>query len=303
VTRVFNPLEYPILFDEPERLTIIPTWHEHIPFAMFLIQILQPKLLVELGTLYGDSYCAFCQAIKKLKLETRTFAVDTWQGDEHTSYQFTEALPDLRAHHDPRYGAFSTLLQSTFDEALPRFQDSSIDLLHIDGLHTYEAVKHDFETWLPKVSERGVVIFHDSNVLERGFGVRQFWDEIRQGYPHFEFLHGYGLGVLAVGRVDAPELQAMFKANAEEMAALRNLFYCLGYRLRLKLQVQLYEENVAGVNAAAAQSQQTALAAQQQLQAAESEVTSLRNQLDQIVGGRAWKIMQALWWMRRRFRS
>ena len=100
----------------------------------------------------------------QLGATTRAYAVDTWEGDVHSGLYVAEILSELRAYHDPLYNGFSRLIQSTFDQAVNQFPDHSIDLLHIDGLHSYEAVKHDFESWLPKLSEQAVVLFHDTNV-------------------------------------------------------------------------------------------------------------------------------------------
>src|SRR5207237_355175 len=58
----FQPLSHPLVFEQPRRLTDVDSWHEHIPFAFFAVAALRPRLLVELGTWKGDSYCAFCQA-------------------------------------------------------------------------------------------------------------------------------------------------------------------------------------------------------------------------------------------------
>lgn len=233
---MLNPLDHPICFSSPERLTQVASWHEHIPFAMLLVDLLRPEIIVELGTHLGDSYCAFCQAVKELNLDARCYAVDTWQGDSHAGLYGSDILENLRAHHDPAYGSFSSLIQSTFDDALKNFADGTINLLHIDGYHTYEAVKHDFESWLPKMSADGVVLFHDTNVRERDFGVCFFWDEVKQRYPHFEFLHGHGLGVLALGRVRSERFQALLESNAEETIRIRDFFFQLGHRLTLKVE-------------------------------------------------------------------
>ncbi len=220
-------------------------WVEHIPFAFLLVRLTKPELLVELGTHAGDSYCALCQAVAKLRLPTRCFAVDTWQGDEHAGFYGAEVLADLRSHHDEVYGSFSSLIQSTFDQAADQFDDGTIDLLHIDGFHTYEAVRHDFENWLPKLSRRGVAIFHDTNVHEKEFGVWRFWDEVSAQYPHFEFLHGHGLGVLSVGPDEPPDLRG-FRQAFDTQPWIQRLFFSLGRRLALRTRLMLEDKRAEG---------------------------------------------------------
>lgn len=186
----------------PCNYTELPSsWYEHVPFAYWVTRALAPDCLVELGTHFGLSYLSFCEAIDRLGLPTTAYAVDTWQGDEHAGFYGQEVYDKLAQLHDPHFSRFSRLVRATFDEAVGQFADGSIDLLHIDGLHTYEAVKHDFETWRPKLASSAVVLFHDSNVRERNFGVWKLWQELAASHPHFEFLHGHGLGVLESGPV------------------------------------------------------------------------------------------------------
>jgi len=135
----FNPLEHPVCLSYPARLEST-NWAGHVPFAMFVVSLLRPQTIVELGVYTGVSYCAFCQAVKELNLDARCYGIDTWHGDVHVGQYGPEILSDLKAYHDPLYENFSSLIQSTFDDAVSQFEDSSIDLLHIDGAHSYEAV-------------------------------------------------------------------------------------------------------------------------------------------------------------------
>lgn len=227
--QLIRPLAMRAMFMRPAYLAQ-SAWLEHVPFAFWLVEAHQPGVIVELGTHHGVSYFALCQAVERLGLATRCYAVDSWKGDAHAGFYGEEVFEQVRAHNDAHYSGFSRLVRSSFDEALDHFSDGTIDLLHIDGLHTIEAVRHDFESWLPKLSERAVVMLHDSNVRERDFGVFRLVEQLRERYPCFEFVHGHGLAVLGVGVEQSAYLERLFAVSGHEAGrrAVQEMFARLG---------------------------------------------------------------------------
>jgi GT2 family glycosyltransferase len=226
----------------PRRELKIPdfvatAWAGHSAFGYDLVRFTRPRVLVELGTHGGYSYFSFCHAAKDHGTGTLCHAVDTWQGDEHAGFYGDHIFSFVQNYNQAHFAGFSTLERMMFDDAAAKFEAGSIDVLHIDGLHTYEAVKHDWETWLPKVRPGGIVLFHDIAVRARGFGVFHLWEELSSKYPAFAFGHCAGLGVLCNGAVpaDNPFLQLLFNGSAEERAALDAY-----YRVPAPLFSQMY---------------------------------------------------------------
>ena len=231
---LLQPLLSPVLsavFRRPQRLGKPSGWWGHVPFAGWLIDALRPRVLVELGTHHGVSYAAFCEAVRGGQLATRCYAIDSWAGDAHAGFFDPAVFQDVKAFNDAHYAAFSELIRADFDAAVGHFADGSIDLLHIDGFHTYEAVRHDYETWRSKLSARAVVVFHDTNVRRDDFGVHRFFAELSREFPHFEFLHGNGLGLLAHGKDMAEPIASLCALNGTEQGGLlRDRFSALGAR-------------------------------------------------------------------------
>jgi hypothetical protein len=232
-------------FESPEVLVFDSAWIEHAPFAFWIVEQHRPYVLVELGTHHGYSYLCFCQQVRKSNLATRCFAVDTWLGDAHAGFYGEDIFSNLSRYHDPRYGQFSQLIRSSFEDAVGQFSDASIDLLHLDGRHFYDDVRQDFEMWRPKLSARAIVLFHDTQVRARDFGVYRFWEEISSDLPHFEFKHGFGMGVLGVGAA-AAELPLFSAANdAAAAKAIAAAYARLGATFSLATQVMQLRAEVA----------------------------------------------------------
>lgn len=225
----------PVSFEEPK------SWSGHQPFAAWIMQALKPNIFVELGTHSGNSYFSFCQSAKEISLKVHCFAVDNWCGDGHAGEYDEKVFSRVTEINQVNYSNFSKLLRTTFDKALDLFENHSINLLHIDGLHTYEAVKHDFESWLPKLAPGAIVLFHDIAVRDRDFGVWKLWDELTVRYPkNIQFSHCNGLGVLQIdGDLQHQELAWIF--SAEEKSNTKKIVEAFGLKheklFNLKLEI------------------------------------------------------------------
>ena len=172
-------------------------WEGHRDFAYAFLQFVRPERLVELGSQYGCSLFSFCQAVRDFKLDTEINAVDMWSGDigaEITGEEVYALVQKTAATYYPEVNLH--LFQMCFDDARPNFADNSIDILHIDGGHTFEDVEHDFTTWLPKLKENGIVLFHDVySPIDQGSC--DHWEKTKKEYDcYFDFTHSCGLGIL-----------------------------------------------------------------------------------------------------------
>lgn len=206
------------------------TWTDHQAFGYDLVTAVRPKLLVELGTQGGQSYFTFCQAMKDQGVDGLAYAVDTWEGDAHTKNYDDETYQSVAKHNRATYHGFSYLLRMLFSDALQHFSDDTVDLLHIDGLHTYDAVAEDFRTWFPKVKPGGIVLFHDIRARILDFGAWRFWDELERAWPEtFAFNHGFGLGVLRKpggDRTNDPEIvRHLFEGSRSDGGESLRAFY------------------------------------------------------------------------------
>jgi hypothetical protein len=183
-------------------------WVGHIYFVNFLISIIKPKIFVELGIHYGFSYYNICRTLHALKQEdedfitSRAFGIDWFKGDQHAKIEETEEanIETYVRDNNHKFSHFSKILKKNFNDAVSDFEDNSIDLLHIDGQHLYEDVSNDFNKWKKKLSDKSVVIFHDTVIKTRNFGVYKFWNEIKNNYPSINFEHSCGLGVIFYGK-------------------------------------------------------------------------------------------------------
>ncbi|MFW2590190.1 glycosyltransferase [Sagittula sp. SSi028] len=230
---------------QPEVIDIETAWLRHGPFGMWIVRACEPRKIVELGTHNGYSYFSFCQAVVEGNLSTECIAVDTWEGDEHAGYYDDSVFRNV-TQLNQKYRSFSTLKRMSFDEALSDIEDGSVDLLHVDGRHFYDDVKEDFESWIPKLSDRAIVLFHDTEVYERNFGVHKYWQEISETRPSLSFLHQHGLGVLFWGENIPSGLIPLVSnlKNPDFTDIIRNYFSTRGDGVATKIEARKSAANL-----------------------------------------------------------
>ncbi|MFZ1107486.1 MAG: class I SAM-dependent methyltransferase [Rhodomicrobium sp.] len=215
------------------------TWHDHVSFAFWLMERLRPRVLLELGTQAGFSYCCFCQAIGRLDLDTRAFALGNWGEDFASDPTRFVRLGDYHR----RYESFSTLVDAPFDRAVSQFDNGSIDLLHLHNAAACAAFRSDVATWSAKLSNRAILLVHGTNLPDEEPVIRQLWSELERLYPAFEFSHGHGLGILKIGASET-EVDELFSLRAEAAGDVQLIFRRLGRSVAHGIRTFDYERRM-----------------------------------------------------------
>jgi predicted O-methyltransferase YrrM len=131
------------------------------------------EYVLEIGSYIGASACCFGAALKE-KGSGKTICIDTWyndamtEGKRDTWQEFNKNTASYKEHIVPVRG-FST---DVVDEVAARVK--SLDLVFIDGDHSYEAVKADWEAYKHFLRPGSIVVFHDSGWAE---GVKRVIEE------------------------------------------------------------------------------------------------------------------------------
>ena len=216
----------PAMFWAPDRVDASPRC-EHIPFLFWLVDSHRPFTVVELAETLQAPYLAFCQAVARLRLPTRCYAICG-----HVSRR-----DELAGYHDGRYAQFSQIVPGK--EPQPdRFDDGAIDLISIDASRS-GAFADRLDDWLTKLSPRAVVLVHGIDDPSTNNSALDLWTALSGRFPHFEFVQGAGLGVLGVGRDLPPALQHLFALDAVAPRALevREMFARLGAGASLQAEL------------------------------------------------------------------
>lgn len=174
-----------------ELITQKPSaWIGHAKFALSLQFALKPKTIVDLGVDYGFS--TFIWGMLKIG---KVYGIDAFEGDAHAGYH-SDAYDHVTKIHKQIKKAHKNnsveIIKGYFDDVAATWT-KPIDILHIDGLHTYEAVKNDYEKWSKFVHSDGAILFHDTHSFPDDVG--RFFNELDEPYK-FAFDHSAGLGVI-----------------------------------------------------------------------------------------------------------
>jgi hypothetical protein len=164
-----------------------------------------------------------------------------------------------------------------FDDALNQFKDHSIDLLHIDGLHTYEQVKHDFNTWKPKLSDDAVVLFHDVNEFRDDFGVHQLFNELIKDYKyHVIFPHAHGLGLIQSDKAKKDKLVINNLNQNKDIIKITQSLFNKNLAISTLIQVtQAKEQEIVNLTQVTQAKEQEIVNLTQVTQAKEQEIVNL----------------------------
>lgn len=166
----------------------------------------KPKIIVEIGSFKGGTLCSFCQVAP---LDSIVISVDINYPVERRLAHRRFVRPSQKA----RFIQGDSHSLSTLTEIRKFLNEEQVDLLFLDGDHSYDGIKKDFEMYADLVKPDGIIAIHDiypDNFIRTGTktasyvgGVPIYWKEIKNQFATvIEVIEedgqdGFGLGILS----------------------------------------------------------------------------------------------------------
>ena len=162
----------------------------------------RPKTILELGTFHGGTLFLLTRvAAQDATLVTVDMNAGQFGGGYPRTWEplFRSFARKNQRIHLVRGDSHSTTTLARVSSLL----EQPLDFLFIDGDHTYDGVRRDFELYSPFVHADGLIALHD--IVEGSpdlvGGVPRFWSEIHTGFEAEEIVAardqgGYGIGLL-----------------------------------------------------------------------------------------------------------
>jgi len=182
------------------------SWQVHSEMLQMFehVSACQPSVILEIGTAKGATLLGWCRIAS-----SKVISVDLPGGIHGGGYpaikqslyrEFVADRPEVSLHliqADSHVLATRKLAEEKLDGA-------PIDVLFIDGDHSYAGVRADFELWSPLVRPGGLVLFHD--ILPHKHvahcEVDQLWNELKSQYRHEEFIANPEQGWAGIGVIE-----------------------------------------------------------------------------------------------------
>ena len=169
--------------------------------AMEEIETIKPRRVLEIGTAHGGTFFLLSRAAHP---DAQLISVDLPGGRFGGGYSKWKTavfrgllLPGQTAHfiransHDAR----------SLQQVKTALAGEPLDLLFIDGDHSYEGVKQDFLLYRNLVRPGGMIAFHDVAVHppHKQCEVDRLWAEVSREYPAMEFIEDREQGWAGIG--------------------------------------------------------------------------------------------------------
>lgn len=189
-----------------------------------IVQLHRPNTIVEIGTCWGGTLFVWARSNPQVKL---IVSMDLPGGEFGGGYvaareklyrEFVSDRPGVQLE----LLRVNSHLESTLDRVRYLLNGRPIDFLFIDGDHTFDGVKRDFEMYSTLVAPGGLIAFHDIQTQGHGHQVMSYWKSIRANLHSEEIVDDPLSGEYGIGLIRTPQQLPLSAADPRGVPCVVN---------------------------------------------------------------------------------